>query len=106
MESKAYLNTKIAGFSYYDGAEVFNNLTLGAQLTLRRDMENRYDPEAVAVYFGENKLGFLPSTVNSDISKFLELGYEKIFETRINRISPTDHCENQIGIIIKIVPAV
>ncbi len=90
----------IAGFSFWDGCIVFNKLKIGTELTLVREEENKFDPYAVAIYLGEFKLGFIPRNENHQISKFLEMGYSNLFEVRINRLSPDDHPENQVGVIV------
>lgn len=101
MERKRhYLNTHIAGFTYWQGAEVFNKLSIGVVLRLERDLENKHDPYAVAIYFEDFKLGYIPRTENKEISKFLEMGYTDIFETRINRVSKENLPELQIGIVV------
>lgn len=97
-----YLTANIAGFTYWDGCIVFNYLKIGTELTLKREPNNKFDPYAVAVYFGEHKLGFLPRNQNEDISKFLEMGQKDLFEARVNRNSKDEHSENQVGIIVYI----
>ncbi|HOT13998.1 MAG TPA: HIRAN domain-containing protein [Bacteroidales bacterium] len=100
MERRHLTHFNIAGFTYYDGPIVFNELKIGTELRLVAEPDNRYDPKAVALYFGEHKLGFVPRGENSPISKLLEQGYAEIFETRIQRINATDHPENQVGVVV------
>lgn len=97
-----YMDCYVAGFKYWDGVEVFNQLRIGEELRLVREKDNAYDAEAIAVYWKEAKLGFIPSATNTDLSKFLDMGYEDIFKVFINRISPEEVPNNQIGITIKI----
>lgn len=104
-KKRHYSTFDIAGFSYWEGCIVFNELKIGTELTLVREEENKFDPYAVAIYYGEYKLGFIPRAENHEISKFLELGHTNLFETRINRLTPDDHPENQIGVIMYIKPA-
>ncbi len=101
-QRRHYINFDIAGFSYWDGCEVFNELKIGTELKILREEDNKFDPYAVAIYYGESKLGFVPRNANHDISKFLELGHAHLFEVRINRVSPDAHTENQIGVIVYI----
>ena len=101
-QRRHYMNFDIAGFSYWDGCEVFNDLKIGTELTILREEDNKFDPYAVAIYYGESKLGYVPRNNNHEISKFLELGHAKLFEARINHVSPDAHTENQIGIIVYI----
>ena len=98
-----FQNFDIAGFSFWDGAIVFNELKIGTELRLERESENQYDPKAVAIYFGEAKLGFVPRTCNDAISKLCEAGYTDIFDVRINRVSPEEQPEDQIGVIVSII---
>lgn len=100
MNKRHFLNDHIAGFTYWDGATVFTELKVGDKLKLVREKENQFDPYAVAIYHGENKLGFIPRSKNHDISKFLEMGYDSVFETRINRIASELHPEQQIGFVV------
>lgn len=95
-----FINFDIAGFSYWDGALVLEELKPGMRLEMVREEENKFDAYAVALYYGEHKLGFVPRTDNHDLSKFLEMGYGDIFEVVINRVSPTEHPEHQVGVII------
>lgn len=97
-----YMDCHVAGFKYWDGVEVFNQLRISEELRLVREKDNAYDAEAIAVYWKEAKLGFIPSAMNTDLSKFLDMGYEDIFKVFINRISPEEVPNNQIGITIKI----
>ena len=103
VENKRHLaNFHIAGFGYWDGAEAFEQLKIGTLLELRREPDNRFDAYAVAIYFGEYKLGFIPRDENREISKYLEMGYGDIYETRIIRLSPQEHTEQQVEVTVKI----
>ncbi len=83
---------------------VFNELKIGTELTLMREEDNKFDPYAVAIYYGESKLGFIPRNANHEISKFLELGHTDLFEVRINRITADAQPESQVGVIVYIKP--
>ncbi len=101
MQTRRHLSTfHIAGFTYWDGAIAFNELKIGTELTLLREENNKFDPYAIALYFNEHKLGFIPRDSNKEINKFLEQGHDDIFEVRINRISPTEHPENQVHVVV------
>ncbi len=94
----------IAGFSYWEGCIAFKDLKIGTELTIVRESENKFDPYAVAIYFGEYKLGFIPRGENKEINKFLELGYNQLFEVRINQLSAEAHPESQVGVIVYLKP--
>jgi hypothetical protein len=101
-KKRHYIHFDIAGFTYWEGCLVLNELKVGTKLTLVREEDNKFDPYAVAVYLEETKLGFIPRTENHEISKFLELGHTDLFDARVNRISPDQDPENQVGVIVYI----
>lgn len=93
-------NFYIAGFTFWDGCMAFNELKVGRKLRLVREENNRYDPNAVAIYYENYKLGFIPRTENQMICQFVDLGYADIFDVRIQRISPDAHPEKQISVVV------
>lgn len=97
-----YTNFHIAGFAYWDGCQAFEHLKMGTELTLEREVNNYHDPYAVAIYYKDFKLGYVPSRENHDICKFVEMGWGDIFEARIQKISPDAHPENQVHVILYI----
>lgn len=106
METKRhYAHFHLAGFTYWDGAEVFGELRIGTLLTLRRETDNRFDAYAVAIWYGDHKLGFVPRGENHEISKWLEMGYTQAFECRINRLTPDADPEEQVGVVVHLLPA-
>lgn len=64
----------IAGFQYYDGASVMPQIEVGTQFQLIPESSNRYDEYAVAIYFEQAKLGYLPAEDNKFIHLLLRLG--------------------------------
>ena len=102
MKRLHFTNFDLAGFTYWEGAIIFDKLTIGTQLRLDREPDNKYDAKAVAVYYKGHKLGYVPRSNNSEISKLCDQGYADIFDTRINRISPSEHAESQLGIVVHI----
>ena len=100
--SRNILECHIAGFTYYDGLDVIENLKLGTPVTLKSELDNPYDPNAVAVYYEDTKLGFIPRAKNHTISQLLYLGYDDLFEVKINCCHPEENPENQFRIVVKI----
>lgn len=95
-------NFHIAGFSYWDGCEALNQLKPGTKLELVREEDNKFDPYAVAIYYGEYKLGFIPRSSNHDISKYLDMGIDDIYEVRVTRVTPEAHPKSQVEVILYI----
>ena len=103
----------LAGAMYHDLDEVFDSLKIGTELELVRDLENRYDSNAVAVVYHKKSdedmpdeeflLGYIPRNENEAIAGLLEMGWGHIFKCTISRINPEAHYENQIHMKISIV---
>ena len=102
MENQYLTGFNIAGFRYYDGTIVFEKLKIGTRLKLKPEPNNAYDPKAVALYYKKTKLGYVPRGENKLISQMLNLGYKGAFMTIINRISPGEHPESQVGVAVKV----
>lgn len=101
-----FMDCHLAGRMYHDADEVWNDLKVGTILKLERDLENRYDMNAVMVVYekdGEEfKIGYIPRGENETLAKFLEMGWNNIFECRICKINEDAHPEMQINLTIKI----
>jgi hypothetical protein len=102
MKERHLADFDIAGFTYCDGVDVFCELKIGTELILQAEPENRFDARAVAIYYKETKIGYIPKSENKIISQFLNLGHLDLFEVKINQISPENHTENQIGVLVRI----
>ena len=76
-ERKVILQSSpLAGFQYYEGERLFDRMSVGAPLQLVREAENKFDSSAVAVYFCDWKLGFVPRAENCAISQLMDRGEE------------------------------
>ena len=102
MNDRHFSTFHIAGFTYYNGVDVFENLKIGKELLLKAEPENPFDPNAVAIYYEKEKLGFIPKDENELIRKFLNLGHTELFEVKINQVSPDAYPEKQIRVVVRI----
>ena len=100
--SRSYLDFHIAGFAHHDGLEVIDSLTLGAQVDLCCEPGNPYDTQAVAIYFGETKIGYVPRDDNPFLFQLLYYGHDDIFVARINMVDTAAHPERQFRVAVKI----
>jgi len=100
--SRNLLDCHIAGFTYYDGLDVINELKLGAPVTLKSEPDNPYDPDAVAIYFDMTKLGYVPQVKNSYVSSLLYFGHGDIIEARIICHNLDAKPESQFRVVIKL----
>ena len=102
MNDRHFSTFHIAGFTYYNGVDVFESLKIGKELSLKAEPENPFDPNAVAIYYEQEKLGFIPKDENELIRKFLNLGYTDLFEVKINQVLPEAYPEKQIRVVVRI----
>jgi hypothetical protein len=68
------LETVVAGTSFRDLSKVNEHLENQIKLEVKREADNKYDPFAVSLYFGETKIGYLPKTKNETIARLLDAG--------------------------------
>ena len=100
--SRNLLDCHIAGFTYYDGLDVIESLKLGTQVILKSEPENPHDPNAVAIYFENTKLGYIPQYKNSAISTLMYFGHGDILDAKINSRNLEANPENQFRIVVKL----
>ena len=75
----------LAGFQFYAGEQVWSQLGEGDPLRLRREAGNRFDQQAVAVYWRDQQLGYVARSDNTAISQLLDRGQH--CHARIARLS-------------------
>lgn len=64
----------VAGFQYYAGKRVWEELKVGDALTLIHETDNPYDANAIRVEWHGEKLGYVPRAGNEDLVKLLDKG--------------------------------
>ncbi|MGB0886017.1 MAG: HIRAN domain-containing protein [Chitinophagales bacterium] len=102
MKNKEYYKSfHLSGFTYYEGPLLMAKLQIGKKLKLKAEPENRYDENAVAIYFKKHKIGFVPKEKNYSISKLLKQGHEP-FYVAIQQIDQNEHPERQIRVAVYI----
>ena len=64
-----------AGFQYYAGPKIINNLCAGEQLALVREPANPHDDRAIAVYTAAGqKLGYISRFINEIPARHMDQG--------------------------------
>jgi hypothetical protein len=74
----------LAGFQYHRAAAIWPFLQVGEKLHLRREPANPHDRYAVAVWFRNEHLGYIPRRENRTLAQLLDHG-ERL-ETTIVRL--------------------
>lgn len=110
-----YMECNVAGRQYHDADEVWDELKVGTKLCLVRDMDNRFDKNAIAIVYhktveldnaqmdDEYILGYIPRNQNETMAALLEMGWNNIFECRISKIDAETHYEDQLHVSIRII---
>lgn len=93
-----YKECQIAGTSFQDLSDVWDELYEGAQLALVRQKDNRFDSNAVAVALADDFdgdienfdfsfiLGYVPRTDNEHLATMLDLGLADAFECQLSSV--------------------
>jgi len=68
------LETRIAGFAYYQGEQCLARIKPGDRLELKRESANRHDGKAIEVFWRGHKLGYVPRSHNAALSQLLDQG--------------------------------
>lgn len=64
----------IAGLAYYEAANIYHFIKEGQSLTLKRDFHNKYDQNAIEIWQGNFKLGFVAKRDNQVLARMMESG--------------------------------
>lgn len=110
-----YKECRIAGITYRDLTDVWDELYEGADLALVRQKDNKYDKNAVAValagdYDGdsddfdfEHILGYVPRTENELLARMLDSGWAEAFECELSRVNGTEPDKGSLYMNIYVV---
>ena len=70
----SHFHTKLVGVSFEGRQDTIAGLRVGSELTLERQPENPYDPNAIAVRFGELPLGFVRKEIAKHLAPLMDAG--------------------------------
>jgi HIRAN domain len=85
----------LAGFVYYDGKDVWDNIRAGDRLTLVREPANPHDANAIRLEWQGHMLGYVPRKENVDLARQMDLGAPA--EARITGLSKSGNGRNRIS---------
>ena len=78
MEELKFI-TNVAGVSFRQ--DEVKRCKIGDKTKLVREPHNEYDKNAIAVFVGGRKIGFIPKKRNSELASFMDAG--GVIETRL-----------------------
>lgn len=79
-------SSPLAGFQYYQGKQLWNDIKVGDPLTLVRETDNPHDPNAVRVEWQGHQLGYVPRRENRAVAQHIDRGGR--VEARVSRLTP------------------
>ena len=80
------LDIVVAGTSFCKTlGEVLPYLEEGTMLKMVRDPDNEHDEYAIAIYYGETRIGWVPRDLNQVVPRLMDAG--KMFFCRVHKIS-------------------
>jgi len=64
----------LAGFQFYDGKALWNEMKAGDALTLVREPYNPHDANAVRIEWNGSRLGYVPRRENANVARQMDRG--------------------------------
>ncbi len=78
-------NSLLAGFQFYQGKQLWDEIKVGDPLTLAREPDNLHDRNAVRVEWRGHKLGYVPRLENRAVARHMDSGGR--VEARVSRLT-------------------
>ncbi len=91
-------HTKLAGVSFEGRQDVIAGLTLGTELTLRRQPENKYDANAIAVQYGDLQLGFISKGIAKHLAPKIDEGAR--YRARVESLTGGDKLHRGVNVYV------
>jgi hypothetical protein len=92
----------LAGYQYHRASGIWPFLQIGAALRLHREPGNPYDPNAIAVWYLNEHLGYVPRRENRTLAQMMDRG-ERL-EARIVRLREDDNPWRRIRFRVDLKP--
>jgi hypothetical protein len=77
-------SSPLAGFQYYQGRQLWDEIRVGDSLTLAREPANPHDSNAVRVEWRGHTLGYVPRRENRAVARHMDSGGS--VEARVSRL--------------------
>ena len=85
----------LAGFVYYDGKAVWDQMKKGDRLALVREPANPHDTNAIRLEWQGHMLGYVPRRDNVDLARQIDLGARP--EARITALDKASNGRHRIS---------
>jgi len=95
------LDSSVAGFRYYSGEDVWEQLAPGRTLDLKREPGNKFDYDAVEIYHEKEKLGYIPRSDSMIIAQLMDKGVD--IKATISEVVENDSPNQRIGVAVEMM---
>jgi hypothetical protein len=85
----------LAGFVYYEGQAIWDQMKSGDRLTLVREPDNAHDANAVRLEWQGHMLGYVPRRDNADLARQMDHGAR--VEARITELQRAANGRHRIS---------
>ena len=95
-------SSPLAGFQFYAGRDVWDEMKAGDALVLAREPENAHDANAVRVEWRGRKLGYLPRAENRAVAEEMDRGGKLAARiARLNRhLDPWKRIQIEVFVVL------
>lgn len=94
----------VRGFQYYEGPNMIHEINESGLLELVREPENKYDKNAIALYFNQKKIGFIPRESNEMLAVLLDTGLLEL-QAEVTYIEPSAMDWEKIHVAVYVMKA-
>ena len=110
-----YKECQIAGITFHDLSDIWDELYVGAELALIRQKDNEHDEYAIAVALADDYdgdpddfdfnliLGYVPRTENEELAKMMDMGWNEAFECELSQMKGSNPYKGSLHMKIYIV---
>ena len=89
----------VAGFQFYKGKELLDQMKEGDLLELVRESKNSYDSCAIALHWNRQKIGFIPASENAVLSRLLDAGALEL-SSEITHLNKQVHAWENLSVAV------
>ncbi len=83
-----FTDITIEGMQHYRGSELAEMIKVGDKLNLKSQPDNKFDENAIIVYWHQNKIGYLPKSIASQVKE--KIAVDKNISAKIIEINPNN----------------
>lgn len=110
-----YKECQIAGITFHDLSDIWDELYVGAELALIRQRDNEHDQYAIAVALADDYgddpddfdfdliLGYVPRTENEELAKMMDMGWDEAFECELSQVEGSNPYKGSLYMRIYVV---